>query len=238
MYDIEPYIFSSAVKIFWETRKNQSKEQATRGVSDQGARSSVTGGKQMYGFCQKISELLTNVGVKQSNILFSRNLELPGFYRPTKEWDIVVVSDGVLIAAIELKSQVGPSFGNNFNNRTEEAIGSAVDIWTAYREGAFQNSPTPWIGYLFLLEDCAKSRTGGIRVREPNFKVFSEFQNAPYSRRYELLCRKLVLERQYSAACFIMADRQKESLKNNYIEPAKDLSVSTFISQLLRHVAR
>ena len=43
------------------------------------------------------------------------------------------VVDGRLLAVIELKSQVGPSFGNNFNNRTEEAIGSAVDFWTAYR---------------------------------------------------------------------------------------------------------
>ena len=69
---------------------------------------------------------------------FSRvSVELPGFFRPTKEWDIVVVSDNNLIAAIELKSQIGPSFGNNFNNRTEEALGTAMDIWTAYREGAF-----------------------------------------------------------------------------------------------------
>jgi len=36
--------------------------------------------------------------------------------------------------AIELKSRVG-SFGNNVNNRTEEAIGNAADIWRAYEEG-------------------------------------------------------------------------------------------------------
>ena len=71
---------------------------------------------------------------------------------------IVVVVDGNLIAAIELKSQVGPSFGNNFNNRTEEALGTAMDIWTAYREGAFCTSPAPWLGYLLLLEDCPESR--------------------------------------------------------------------------------
>lgn len=45
-----------------------------------------------------------------------------------------------MIAAVELKSQVGPSFGNNCNNRTEEAIGTAHDFWTAYREGAFWNT--------------------------------------------------------------------------------------------------
>ena len=62
-----------------------------------------------------------------------RLLELPGFFRPTKEWDLLVVKDGHLIAVIEAKSQVGPSLGNNFNNRTEEAMGSAIDLWKSYR---------------------------------------------------------------------------------------------------------
>jgi hypothetical protein len=54
-----------------------------------------------------------------------------------------VVADGRLLAGVEFKSQVG-SFGNNYNNRTEEAIGSATDIWAAYREGAFKPSVHGW----------------------------------------------------------------------------------------------
>jgi hypothetical protein len=54
----------------------------------------------------------------------------PGFFRPTKHWDMLVVYRGELVAALEFKSQVGPSFGNNFNNRSEEAIGTAHDLWT------------------------------------------------------------------------------------------------------------
>jgi len=53
----------------------------------------------------------------------------------------VVIHEGHLIAAMKFKSQTGPSFGNNFNNRTEEAIGSATDLWASYREGAFKPSP-------------------------------------------------------------------------------------------------
>ena len=52
---------------------------------------------------------------------------------------MLVIDRDQLIAALEFKSQVGPSFGNNFNNRTEEAIGTAHDLWTAYREGALGN---------------------------------------------------------------------------------------------------
>jgi len=54
-----------------------------------------------------------------------------------------------LIAAIEAKSQVGPSFGNNFNNRTEEAMGSALDLWTAFRKRDYLDNPQPFLGYFF-----------------------------------------------------------------------------------------
>jgi len=55
-------------------------------------------------------------------------LTLPGYYRRTKNWDLIVTHCGLLVAAVEFKSQLG-SFGNNFNNRSEEAIGNVADIW-------------------------------------------------------------------------------------------------------------
>lgn len=146
----------------------------------------------------------------------------------------MVVSDGRLVAAIELKSQVGPSFGNNFNNRTEEALGNSVDFWTAYREAAFREALQPWLGYLLFLEDCAASRRA-VRV-EPHFAAFREFRNASYAKRYELLCYKLVRERQYNAACFLLADRVRAEVIDNYTEPAEDLGAEQLLLQLLRHV--
>ena len=64
MFEIEPYIFSDAVRYFWHTRLSQASQQEERGISDQGTRSSVTGGKQMDGFVTKITELMVGVGVK------------------------------------------------------------------------------------------------------------------------------------------------------------------------------
>ena len=107
-----------------------------------------------------------------------------------------MIVDGTLIASIEFKSQVGPSFGNNFNNRTEEALGNATDIWAAYREGAFKPSARPWLGFFMLLEQAPRS-TAPVRAREPHFKVFPEFKNATYAKRYEILLTKLLRERLY-----------------------------------------
>ena len=100
---------------------------------------------------------------------------------------------GHLVAALEFKSQVGPSFGNNFNNRTEEAIGTAVDLQTAYREGAFGEHPKPFVGWMILVEDCPASRTP-VADRSPHFPIFSEFKSASYADRYNVLCKKLVQE--------------------------------------------
>lgn len=230
-------IFSQAVTQFWESRDRQMRQQEERGVSDQGLRAAVTGGQQMDAFIETLASLIVNAGIAKSDLYTGRRLtELPGYYRPTKGWDLVVVTNKRLLAAVELKSQVGPSFGNNFNNRTEEAMGTAVDTWTAFREGAFHSSTAPFLGYLFLLEDCARSRSE-VKVQEPHFQVFPEFRRASYALRYELFCRKLVLERQYTAACFLLADRNKAREPQNYGVPAADLSDSVFVSQLLKHVS-
>jgi len=190
----------------------------------------------MDGFWSTIREYLVESGVPPATIYVQGQRELPGFFRATKDWDIVIVDGGILIASLELKSQVGPSFGNNFNNRTEEALGNAVDIWTAYREGAFATSPQPWVGYLLLLEECERS-VSPVAVSEPHFPVFPEFKDASYAKRYELLCRKLVRERQYSAACFLTSQRVKANDPDNYREPADDLSARTFLEGLLMHAA-
>ena len=160
---------------------------------------------------------------------------MPGFFRPTKEWDLLVVRDDQLIIAVEVKSQVGPSFGNNFNNRTEEAMGSALDLWTAYREGAFNKTIRPWLGYLFLLEDCLKSSTP-VRVKEEHFKVFPEFVGASYAKRYEIFCRKLVRERHYNASAFIISEKDS-GLHGIFNEPAGDLTFEVYARSLMAHAA-
>lgn len=227
---------AQAVTKYWATRVAQQQRQQQIGRVDQGLRSAVTGGAQMDGFIQLFTDLIMDCGLPTESIHRKKSVELPGFFRPTKEWDIIVVKEGTLISAIEVKSQVGPSFGNNFNNRTEEALGSALDIWTAFREGAFLSSPQPFLGYFFMLEDSPASNRP-VRVTEPHFKVFPEFSDASYMKRYEIFCRKLVLERHYTSAAFITSNRINGQT-GTYRMPATDLSVEVFSKALVAHVSR
>jgi hypothetical protein len=219
-----------AVRHFWNTRAVQAKKQGSlSGSKDAGARSAVTGGAQMNGFVDLVRELLCENGLPRAQVYCEKSIELPGWYRPEKKWDLLVVSDGRLLAAIEFKSQVG-SFGNNYNNRTEEAIGSATDIWSAYREGAFKLSARPWLGYLMLLEESRKSMRP-VRAREPHFSVFPEFKEASYAKRYGILLTKLVRERLYDAACFLMSNAA-EGQDGTYREPEPELRFQNFVSSL------
>lgn len=66
----------------------------------------------MNGFIELITKLVIQAGLDRSCVHYNEGLELPGYFRPTKRWDFVVVVEGRLIAALEAKSQVGPSLGN------------------------------------------------------------------------------------------------------------------------------
>ena len=192
---------SRAVAHYWRTLAAQQGKQ--KAGTDHGNRSAVTGGKQMDGFCELVEWLLLQNGLGEASIYVRSKREIPGFFRATKDWDMIVVHEGHLIAAVEFKSQKGPSFGNNVNNRAEEAVGNATDLWTAFRDGAYgKDRPRPWLGWVMLLEECPQSMRP-VGVAEPHFKVFPEFRGATYSQRYELLLRKLVQEKLYDSAAFI-----------------------------------
>jgi hypothetical protein len=221
-----------AVKFFWSTRAEQAQRQGLgSGTKDAGARAAVTGGAQMDGFVRFIRDLLHESGLPLGTIHHEGRIEIPGWYRSEKKWDLMVIVEGRLLAAIEFKSQVGPSFGNNFNNRTEEAIGSASDLWAAYREGAFRPSGRPWLGYLMMLEDCSAS-TRPVRSSAPFFRVFPEFLGASYRQRYEILLTKLVRERLYDAACFLLSN-STTGPQGIFQEPSPELSFKSFVDSLL-----
>ncbi len=113
-------------------------------------------------------------------------------------------------------------------------MGSALDLWTAFREGAFNKGAPPFLGYFLMVEDCEASNLP-IRVQEPHFTVFPEFKNASYLQRYELFCRKLVLERHYTTASFITSCKDSGST-GQYAEPASDLAAVNFLRALYVHV--
>lgn len=207
-----------AVADFWGSRGS------TRTIRTQGGtRDAVVGGKNMDGFVDLVRRVVIHCGMPVEVVHTRKSqLVLPGFFRATKNWDVLVINERRLLGVFEFKSQVG-SFGNNFNNRSEEVIGSAADLWVAHHHGAYSDGPRrsrmgvaehspallnpdlmtdprpPFLAWLMLLEECDAS-LASVRCEEPHYPVFEEFRGASYARRYQILCERLVERQLYSAA--------------------------------------
>jgi hypothetical protein len=242
--------FEKCVKFFWSTRARQTAEQQARGGRDQGARSAATGGKQMNLLEDFVAELVEHAGISAPEIFRQKKLELPGYFRPEKKWDLLVVSKGALVCALEFKSLIGPSFGNNANNRIEEALGSSNDVWLAYREGHLgKEKPRPFLGYLLLLENCSAVHKP-VEASEPHFKIDPNYRfsgdlpkgrkrsrtaGASYSQRFQVSLRRLIAERFYDTACLTLASRTRPSVISF---PAPDLDFRQFALSLSANAAK
>ena len=203
---------ANAAAFYWKTRRRQAASPKKRGVNDAGTRGQVTGGRHLDGFAKLIQEVCIKAGFKKAEVFFDRAVPVPGYYRPQKNWDVVVMRDGKLVAAVELKSQSG-SFGNNFNNRTEEVLGVSRDFWLAYRERVFGVTEAPWIGYLFFLEDSPSSGRA-VALADSPLSPLPIFQGTSYLRRYEILCERLVLERDYTSTALLVSDSKTASVRD------------------------
>lgn len=226
-------VLAKAVQHFWQVRGRQHKRQGAKsGRKDAGNRGAVTGGKHADGFVRLVAAIVKDAGLRNVKIHVSEKKQrtLPGFYRPSKEWDLVVLSANNLVAVVEVKFQVG-SFGNNFNNRVEEALGNATDFWAAYREGIFKPSQKPWLGYLFMLEEQPGSIRATKRINLNPYAVDEAFQERSYAKRYELVCERLVRDRLYDAACFFTSNADTGK-RGEYDEPNEELSIRNFAISL------
>lgn len=225
--------FRLAVHACWTERLSASERQAAAGrVADVGLRSGVTSGRHLDALAALVAKLFIDAGLPQKSIHLNQRVQLPGFFRPEKKWDLVVVHQGELVAAVEFKSMLG-SYGNNLNNRAEEAIGNAQDLLEAYGEGLFgQNARAPWLGFLYVVQEEERS-TRPVGTSEPHFRVDEVFDGASYIDRAVWLCRRLVQKRLYSGACVVTSTGGGPEA---VAEPAEDLTFSKFAAGLTGRV--
>jgi hypothetical protein len=85
-----------------------------------------------------------------------------------------------------------------------------------------------------LLEDCPGS-TSPIKEPRLHFPLLPEFNDTSYARRYEILARKLMLEKKYDHAAFLMSTA-RTGTKGKFTEPAADLTMQKFLLSLAAHV--
>lgn len=212
--------WNAAVLGYWEGLDLQAAKQGrASGLKDVGNRAAVTGGNQMDALQQAVATIWKSDPDLPLEVRSARSNHLPAYFRPVKNWDLLVLYRGALIAAMEFKSQRGPSFGNNFNNRTEEALGLAADSQMAVERGLF-GKLKPWFGFLMLVERAPKSLKPVRTPRNMPFPIDPIFRDTSYIERYRIFFERMVTEGNYDCAALITA----EAGSGEFIEPSAGLS--------------
>lgn len=207
-----------ALLAYWTSRDEAAIRQAARGGSDVGARAGATSGTHLDRVAQLLGRICLAAGAPADAVYYNAPADdpnkrtrvkagytLPGYFRPTKQWDVVVYHNRAPIVVVELKSQNGPSYGNNANNRAEEAIGNAVDLTRARQAGLLPGDP--WTGYAFVIEDDEASRETRGNNDQGFFPKDPIFNDWSYVNRVRLLGHRLVDEQHYDAAWVVATAR-------------------------------
>jgi hypothetical protein len=195
-----------ALMKYWGVKDSQRAAAVASGSTAEGTSVATRGGKHFQPLIDLLERFFLDAGYPAESIGASApQVTLPGYYRPTKDWDLVVIHRGVLVAAIELKALGGPSYGNNYNNRVEEALGNAVDLSRA-RLADLLGEEAPWLGYFFVMEDGDGSRKpGSTASRSKLFPSGSEWSGRSYQERFVLTGERLLNEKLYDAVCYLVS---------------------------------
>jgi len=193
----------AAVVEYWNVRRAQAERSRDLGVVNTGLRAEVTGGQHMNALELLLVQVLVDAGIP-AKMLQVKKRPVPGYFRRDKSWDVVVTVDDRVLAIIELKSIVGSNPGQNFNNRTDEALGQAMDVWKAVERGIIVSPLRPWLGYLMLIEDNdAWNRRSA--PRRPVWPADPAFLETSAAERAAIFFDRMVRERLLDAACVALA---------------------------------
>lgn len=200
-----------AVAEYWDVRASQAEQSREAGVLNVGLRSEVTGGKHLDALETLLVQVFADAGIRP-HLMEVKRRPIPGYFRRDKSWDVVVTVESRVVGIIELKSITGDSPGQNFNNRTDEALGQALDVWTAVERGIIDTPLRPWLGYFMLIEDN-DAFDKPVKPRTPVWTPDPEFDSASYAGRFEIFFDRMVRERLLDAACLVLGEKEGGAIR-------------------------
>lgn len=253
----ESDLFHKAVQHWWASKKSAVPKKAQGGTRDANLH-----GKTMDGFALAIRDFLIGLNVKPEHIFAGGHLTstpsiLPSYFRPSKNWDLIVLANSrfhsakgdkgepVLFGAVEFKSQ-DKSIGNNQNNRMEESLGNAADFWATYQnDGFLRQLPRPWLGYLFVGNYDPASDNKPVKIKQPHFEALppfrvegsstmESFDGPSYAERYKIFLKQSIGARLYDAGAFIVTDESIARKKAKPPRPAGGIRFCEFLQRSLK----
>jgi len=134
-------------------------------------------------------------------------------------------------------------------------LGSALDLQTAIEEEAFDDASTIFTGYIIVVEKGSDTlKTPKINMtlfpvmkgflldetlRDGIYKkqkdgTFNRVEGISYLSRYDLMCKRLVAKKLYSATAVVAVPNKNHSA-GDYENLSPETSIETFLTRLTAH---
>lgn len=224
--DVEPLLIN-----WWAAKNEAVARLAAAGKSDTGAQ--ARNAVHMQSIAKFVRQMFIDAGLAESDVTVDS--VVPGYYRRSKNWDVVAMHKGHLVGVVELKSQAS-SPGNNANNRIEEAIGSSVDA-KAVQEltGAFGNLGV-WAAWCMTFSrDCESGDpirlTGAQRARLRFPLNDPAFDNMTYAKQYATAIERFISQKIYDAGWMVTTWVNSDGTIG-YDEPIPTATAQTLSTQI------
>nr|WP_225954659.1 Shedu anti-phage system protein SduA domain-containing protein [Kibdelosporangium phytohabitans] len=214
-----------AIRSFWEAHGDRL---STRGVGG------VRIGRSTQAIVDAIVEELVLCGLDRASIRRDQPLPLPGSYHEShRPWDLVVIDEGVPVAAVEVTINTG-SFTNNLRNRMDDILAQTTNVSRGYDQQSVQ-ALKPALGQVFLLEECAATTTPP--RQRPNPLDASESAGPPKSHEGRLLdfLQRLVRDGMYDAICYLVSHAPPTVTVR---EPDPGMGFATFAQTLVDRITK
>lgn len=188
---------------------------------------------RLEGFHALVSRILADNGLPAARVHAGQGLALPGFFLPTRPWDIVVMHEGRLVAALAIRARTARSLENGFVTLGEEALCTGKEMDALCRRQAFGPGLRPWSGWLVFLED-GPALTQPVTVAPTLLQAVPEYRHGTHAEWYELLLRKLERERLFDTCALLLCPEELEQ-SGSYREPALELGGRRLLAHLASH---
>lgn len=210
---------------WWKAKSEAVVKLDAQGRSGIGAQ--ARDAKHMQSLAAFVRQMFLDAGLSEDEV--ATDTVIPGYFRRSKNWDVVAIHKGHLVGVVELKSQE-KSPGNNANNRIEEAIGSVVDAKTVQDIGEAFGKLGVWAAWCMTFNrDCEPQRRNGVRSK--HFPLDPAFATFSYAGQYGTAIERLISQNLYQAGWMIRT-WVNDNGTVDYDEPIPTATAETLATQI------
>jgi hypothetical protein len=186
---------------------------------------------------RRLSEALASdlavAGIQRDAILTEVRVGLAGGYGHTsRTWDVVVVDDGLPVAVVDIKVNLG-SPAQNLRNRLDEIVAMATNVARTF-DGPDRNPYKPCMAVLFVMEESAA--TTALRATPITAVSFPGDSRPEPMSNIDLAgatLSQMLSDGLLDAACYLTVDPHRMTIS----EPRPEQSFDAFATRVLSHTS-